>query len=113
MSLPSLPSLPPTPAEDPDFVNIKETEKYYCILHNGVLRNAMQTLCGHRFCESCINTYLQSGDSRRCPANEDDCVDLGSSGESQHHVIVCRLLCSNSNGLAKVYIYMYVFLQSQ
>ncbi|XP_064600729.1 TNF receptor-associated factor 3-like [Liolophura sinensis] len=86
MSLPSLPSLPPTPAENPDFVSIKEAEKYICILHNGVLRNAMQTSCGHRFCESCIHTYLQSGDCLLCPAKEEDCVELCSSGKNQNNI---------------------------
>ncbi|XP_020625929.1 uncharacterized protein LOC110063301 [Orbicella faveolata] len=38
-----------------------------CICHHG-LRNAKQTHCGHRFCESCINQSIRNK-GRKCPVS--------------------------------------------
>ena len=36
--------------EDPEFVNEADRSRFLCPVHNGVLREIRQTLCGHRLC---------------------------------------------------------------
>ncbi|KAH9489435.1 TNF receptor-associated factor 3 [Bulinus truncatus] len=62
------------PSDDPELVN--KDPKYYCPVHKGLLRDAVQTECGHRLCLNCVALYLGSEPSKRCPANEEDCTDI-------------------------------------
>ncbi|XP_062595865.1 TNF receptor-associated factor 3-like [Saccostrea cucullata] len=68
-------SLQETPPGNPDFVNLDD--KYRCVVCTGVVREAVQTPCGHRACEQCMSQLLQGNPKRvKCPAGEDSCVYL-------------------------------------
>ncbi|XP_061171996.1 TNF receptor-associated factor 3-like [Saccostrea echinata] len=76
----SLPSLPhqQTPPGNPDFVSLPA--KYRCTICRGVLRDAVQTLCGHRACGQCVDQLLTGNPKRiKCPANEEFCVILNGT----------------------------------
>ncbi|XP_005089646.1 TNF receptor-associated factor 3 [Aplysia californica] len=61
-------------AVDPKLV--RHNEKYICPIHKGLLRDAVQTSCGHRLCFACVNDYLGTETSKMCPAGEDDCESV-------------------------------------
>ncbi|XP_055879886.1 TNF receptor-associated factor 3-like [Biomphalaria glabrata] len=67
-------SLSLVPEDDPILVN--PDPKYFCPVHGGLLREAVQTECGHRLCQACVGLYLGSDKKKRCPANEEDCSDI-------------------------------------
>jgi len=70
-------SLPlPTPQSKPKFVQRLDSQHKCC--HCGqVVRNAMQTSCGHRVCEECVeDIFAGKEEPVRCPAGETDCDDL-------------------------------------
>ncbi|XP_052272436.1 TNF receptor-associated factor 6-like isoform X2 [Dreissena polymorpha] len=46
----------------------QQDEKYNCSICQCVLREPMQTECGHRFCRACILKWLRESD-RRCPVD--------------------------------------------
>ncbi|XP_072885574.1 TNF receptor-associated factor 3-like isoform X4 [Hemitrygon akajei] len=61
-------------AEDPEGGYTEEfvepvDDKYRCEQCHRVLRNAKQTACGHRFCESCIDALLRNP-GQACPADQ-------------------------------------------
>ncbi|XP_072126241.1 TNF receptor-associated factor 3-like isoform X3 [Mobula birostris] len=62
-------------AEEPEggyaeeFVELVD-DKYKCEQCRRVLRNAKQTECGHRFCESCIDALLRNP-GQVCPADQE------------------------------------------
>lgn len=63
-----------TPPGHPEFVGVDS--KYVCVLCNNVLQDAIQTPCGHRLCQPCVDTYLQDGQPRPCPYQEEFCEML-------------------------------------
>lgn len=63
-----------TPPGHPEFVGVDS--KYVCVLCNNVLQDAVQTPCGHRLCQPCVDTYLQDGQPRPCPYQEEFCEIL-------------------------------------
>lgn len=63
-----------TPPGHPEFVGVDS--KYVCVLCNNVLQDAVQTPCGHRLCQPCVDTYLQDGQPRPCPYQEEFCEML-------------------------------------
>ncbi|XP_048734999.2 TNF receptor-associated factor 3-like isoform X2 [Ostrea edulis] len=83
LSLPSrasLSSLPhqQTPPGNPEFVSL--TAKYTCIICGGVLRDAVQTRCGHRMCGQCGDQLLSScPENIKCPADDESCVLLNET----------------------------------
>ncbi len=55
----------------------ENVDKWRCPLCTRVVRNPVQTPCGHRFCDSCLTEYIRKhGDPTKCPANEEDCEDV-------------------------------------
>ena len=64
---------PPLPelAEDVD-------PTYLCSSCREVLRQPKQTPCGHRICTPCVGLLTQKFDTERfrCPADEEECVDM-------------------------------------
>ncbi|XP_055519542.1 TNF receptor-associated factor 3-like [Leucoraja erinacea] len=52
-----------------EFVELVD-DKYKCEECHRVLRNAMQTACGHRFCDSCIGGLLRNP-GHVCPVDEE------------------------------------------
>ncbi|XP_002741325.2 TNF receptor-associated factor 2-like [Saccoglossus kowalevskii] len=50
------------------------TPKYLCTLCKQVLRDPVQTTCGHRYCRSCIDDFINRPGTQRCfeCAGEDD-----------------------------------------
>lgn len=82
MSLTSLTasvSIQQTPPGNPKFVKLDQ--KYVCPICNEVLRDPVQTPCGHRFCENCANNLFTNDPDQKvkCPANEPDCEDFQKS----------------------------------
>ena len=61
----------------PEFVE-KVDPTYICPKCILIVRNALQTPCGHRVCQLCVNEIVSShGSARfRCPASEEDCVEM-------------------------------------
>ncbi|XP_070554633.1 TNF receptor-associated factor 2-like [Ptychodera flava] len=45
-------------------------EKYLCNTCHGVLREAVQTFCGHRYCRQCFGEMIKEGSSNVCIACE-------------------------------------------
>lgn len=66
--------------EDPQVVH--PNDKYICPVHLGLLRDAVQTPCGHRMCAQCVGSYLADSPSKICPANEEDCEQITASNVS-------------------------------
>lgn len=64
-----------TPAGNPEFITVDD--KYRCVVCNGIVREAVQTQCGHRGCEQCFSQLLQGNPKQvMCPAGEESCVYL-------------------------------------
>ncbi len=62
-------------SQEPEFR--ENVDKWRCPLCTRVVRNPVQTPCGHRFCDSCLTDYIgKHGDPTKCPANEEDCEDV-------------------------------------
>ena len=59
-----------------DFVNEHEWRRHECPICLACLRDPHQTSCGHRFCYTCILTWLSEG--KTCP--HDNCT----IGEGKH-----------------------------
>ncbi|XP_060585113.1 TNF receptor-associated factor 3-like isoform X2 [Ruditapes philippinarum] len=58
--------------ENPKF--FRHDSKYDCLVCKEVLKEAMQTSCGHRICERCIAKLFEGkSEPVMCPANEEDC----------------------------------------
>lgn len=69
------PPIQQTPAGNPEFVTVDD--KYRCVVCNGIVREAVQTQCGHRGCEQCFSQLLQGNPKQiMCPAGEESCVYL-------------------------------------
>lgn len=66
----------PVGESDPEFVNDADRVRFLCPVHKGVLRNTIQTLCGHRMCQECLPVWLDGAASKRCPAEEADCENV-------------------------------------
>ena len=67
--------------ENPKFY--RHDSKYDCLVCREVLKEAMQTSCGHRICERCIPKLFEGKtEPVMCPANEEDC-------EPQYKANVC------------------------
>ncbi|KAL4237329.1 TNF receptor-associated factor 3 [Mactra antiquata] len=63
-----------TPKGNPEFVRLDS--KHLCQVCRNVVREAMQTSCGHRICQNCIEPmFKDSPGPVMCPANEEDCEE--------------------------------------
>lgn len=63
---------------DPTFADIET--RHRCLVCKNVLRDAMQTTCGHRICENCVPEIFEGKtEPVICPANEEDCDKLHRS----------------------------------
>ncbi|OWF48149.1 TNF receptor-associated factor 3-like [Mizuhopecten yessoensis] len=65
-------SMQQTPPGHPSFVNLDP--KYTCLKCRDILRDAVQTLCGHRMCEVCAAKVFDEPPPFMCPGNDDTCV---------------------------------------
>nr|ALI86639.1 TRAF [Azumapecten farreri] len=65
-------SMQQTPPGSPSFVSLDP--QYRCLKCRDVLRDAVQTLCGHRMCEVCAAKVFDELPPFRCPGNDDTCV---------------------------------------
>ncbi|XP_052768381.1 TNF receptor-associated factor 3-like [Mya arenaria] len=64
-----------TPGDIPQFVRLDS--KHQCYICRHVVRNSMQTSCGHRICEECAPKLFEGKEEPvKCPAGEVDCEDL-------------------------------------
>lgn len=65
----------------PEFVG--DVDRWRCPICSQVVQHAVQTFCGHRFCESCLESYLPAdGTPARCPAKEEDCQMISREGHN-------------------------------
>ncbi|XP_048259606.1 TNF receptor-associated factor 3-like isoform X2 [Haliotis rufescens] len=58
----------------PDFVNVDE--RYRCAICHNVLKDPVQTKCGHRLCEGCVEALFQQGEPVTCPQADEYCEKL-------------------------------------
>lgn len=76
----------------------EDIEKWRCLLCGKVVKFAVQTICGHRFCGQCLTEYLPKDDTAaKCPARETDCQMISQ----ENHTVSCTL--------AKYNRYTYIF----
>lgn len=74
--------------EDPQLVN--PDPKYECLIcvqnnnNHRLLRDPVQTTCGHRICRTCVEIYLGTERSKICPAGEHDCEVM-----TRNNVSIC------------------------
>ncbi|XP_022328953.2 TNF receptor-associated factor 3-like isoform X2 [Crassostrea virginica] len=70
----------------PRYVSLPDS--YRCAACQGVLREAVQTECGHRACAECVSQLLteNSQGGATCPAKEESCVILK---EDKSHLSTC------------------------
>ncbi|RUS69430.1 hypothetical protein EGW08_022811 [Elysia chlorotica] len=82
--------------DDPELV--ERDEKYFCLVHGGLLKEPIQTSCGHRICKDCVEVYLGPNESKLCPAGEEDCMEVrrdnvypdpGFRREINHVLVFC------------------------
>lgn len=96
-------SLQDTPSSSPDEnefpfgypTNICEDapgQKFLCSNCNNILKKALQTLCGHRYCSACLTWIVRYvlGCARALPASP----GLGDSARIS--VLGCRMLAASS-----------------
>lgn len=80
---------------DYDFVG-GLNRKYECPICLLCLRDPHQTSCGHRFCHSCIMTWL--GEGRTCP--DDNCSlgegDIFADASANREILQLLIKCPNS-----------------
>ena len=58
-----------------------DPKSHVCPVCKNVLRDAVQTACGHHMCAECVDTlFAGTTGAVRCPANEEDCEDLLKTG---------------------------------
>lgn len=89
-----------TPPGHPEFVGVDS--KYVCVLCNNVLQDAVQTQCGHRLCQPCVDTYLQDGQPRPCPYQEEFCEMLQADqilrdASARREIRQLPVYCSNKS----------------
>ena len=69
----SLRSIIPTPRDNPEFVEL-DLRHYTCPVCNNVLKDCVQLPCGHKVCETCVDTlFTDSSLDGQCPINDEDC----------------------------------------
>ena len=66
--------------DKPVFVNPES--RYLCPVCQDILYNAMQTSCGHRLCDHCVDHILSKQDPAHCPVGEDTCEDISRRNNS-------------------------------
>ncbi|XP_038642144.1 TNF receptor-associated factor 3-like isoform X2 [Scyliorhinus canicula] len=71
-------------------------DKYRCEHCSRVLCNARQTECGHRFCESCLDTLLRIG-GQACPADQEplDGTEVFNDNCCRKEVLRLMIHCRN------------------
>ena len=68
---------------------VSPDDKYECPVCGRVLHNALQTACGHRLCEPCLDALLARADPAHCPGAEQACVPLSRTNNTVGHIAVC------------------------
>lgn len=77
--------------DDPIFCDETVPSKYSCIECKHLLRNPMQTECGHRICRNCFELKLEEIESFECPAKEEDCVTISRSNVIPDNSVIREL----------------------
>lgn len=80
-----------------DFDFIIRDEKYDCPICLLVLRDPLQTTCGHRFCKNCINKWLKESD-QRCPIDNMPITEsqLFPDNFAKREILGLSVKCPNS-----------------
>ena len=58
----------------PEFVQLDD--KYICVYCKKLLKQPVQTMCGHRICSQCFEQMLVGKESVMCPGGDDYCETL-------------------------------------
>ncbi|XP_060562563.1 TNF receptor-associated factor 3-like [Ruditapes philippinarum] len=75
-------SIQSTPSGTPHFIRLEP--RHCCHVCKNVLRDSMQTACGHRICKLCVGPLFDDKtEPIPCPAGEEDCSDLFKSDITQ------------------------------
>ncbi|XP_013381076.1 TNF receptor-associated factor 3 [Lingula anatina] len=87
--------------------------RYKCVKCNNMLRRPLQTSCGHRMCDICVDElFAEHGDTADCPGREEDCDQLRKNDPKSILKDACvrremgqlKVFCPNKNtGCAGVY----------
>ncbi|XP_060083710.1 TNF receptor-associated factor 3-like [Ylistrum balloti] len=94
-------SMQQTPLGRPSFVNLDP--KYKCLECRDVLRDAVQTLCGHRMCEECAFKVFEKSSPLRCPGNDETCVptlkkeEIFRDPSARRETATLPVYCSNKD----------------
>ncbi|XP_076439481.1 TNF receptor-associated factor 6-like [Babylonia areolata] len=74
--------------------------KYMCPVCLNVMRDAMQTVCGHRFCKSCITRVAGDKPWGRCPVDKTALrrsEQLFNDVAMRREILSLKVKCKNSN----------------
>lgn len=70
-------SIVPSGDTDDQFIDELAIAKQGCLLCGKVVKNPVDTICGHRFCETCCVSMLPNdGTSIKCPGGGANCTQL-------------------------------------
>ncbi|KAL3872159.1 hypothetical protein ACJMK2_040106 [Sinanodonta woodiana] len=64
------------------FIQKDFDKKFLCSLCNKILRDPIQSFCGHRFCKGCIDKVFSSGQEMKCPHCQQEGI-----GEEEYSIL--------------------------
>lgn len=87
----------PEDGYDFEFVNLKD-DKYDCPICLLVLRDPVQTPCGHRFCHKCIHRWLSESGEARCPVDNTSVIreQLFPDNFAKREILSLQVKCPKS-----------------
>lgn len=82
-------------ADDVQFL-VPLPDRYRCPLCKKALKNPLQTACGHRFCQICLNRTV-SGINRKCPVDGQIIDPVFQDISCQRELLQLVCVCNNQN----------------
>ena len=62
--------------QDDEPTLVTHDDRYFCPVCHKLLKDPIQTSCGHRLCKNCVEIFLGPDESKMCPAQEPDCMEV-------------------------------------
>lgn len=82
---------------DEEFVSAHLDDRYKCPICHHILRNAVQTNCGHRFCQICFNlsvvTLSSPMEPKKCPMDNTELIDVYGDTAFNREVLSLIVYC--------------------
>lgn len=93
----------PEDGYDFEFVNLKD-DKYDCPICLLILRDPVQTPCGHRFCHKCIHRWLSESGEQRCPVDNTTVIrdQVFPDNFAKREILSLQVKCPKSKEGCKV-----------